>query len=260
LGACQQGIAQPSSAGAFVISVVRSAAWGGGEEGVWPVEVPPGSSVAQLKEKIEELYEVPCALQKLCQSDGVNAQVLEDSLNVESFHGRRVYLLPEELPMEQQEEMAAAALVMGGLRESMETAAAVEESLQGVQYKVYFERPADAGGKAAGRKVLITLDALTPVSEVQQLVEMELFGAVDVEPAFLVYEDRLMPDHLTLYHAGVDENRKTVVVAKERPPPTQEEQMLMQMLAGAINDGEELGTGNPSGGRGPRALNDRDSL
>merc|ERR1712160_216203 len=110
---------------------------------------------------------------------------------------------------------------------------AVEESLQGVSYRVNFERPADAGGSAAGKKLTLTFDAMALVADVQQIVEVEFFGSTDAEPAFLVFDNHLLPPHMPIHFGGIDDNGKTVVVAKERPPPTEDEQMMLANLLGA---------------------------
>ncbi|CAK0807352.1 unnamed protein product, partial [Prorocentrum cordatum] len=112
----------------------------------------------------------------------------------------------------------------------MEMSMALEESLKGVSYTVHFERPRDAGGSAAGKKVSLTFDALSLVGDVQQVVELELFGAAGKEPAFLLLDGASLPPHLPLHLAGVDESGKTITVAKERPPPTDEEQLLAAAL------------------------------
>merc|ERR1719469_656273 len=111
----------------------------------------------------------------------------------------------------------------------MEVNAAVEESLKDVTYKVTFERPRDAGGKAAGKKITLTLDALAPVENVQQMVEMELFGKTGDEPAFLIREGRLLPPFAPLFHLGVVDGT-TVTVAKEQPPLTEEERLMSTMF------------------------------
>merc|ERR550539_1133598 len=99
----------------------------------------------------------------------------------------------------------------------MEMGMALEESLQGVQYKVNFERPTDAGGSAAGKKITLTLDALALVGDVQQMVEVELFGKAGTEPVFLVFEQQLLTADVPIFHCGIQENGKTVTVAKEQP-------------------------------------------
>ncbi|CAK0807351.1 unnamed protein product [Prorocentrum cordatum] len=84
----------------------------------------------------------------------------------------------------------------------MEMSMALEESLKGVSYTVHFERPRDAGGSAAGKKVSLTFDALSLVGDVQQVVELELFGAAGKEPAFLLLDGASLPPHLPLHLAG----------------------------------------------------------
>jgi len=254
--------------GPVVVSVVRTASWGmGSEEDVWQVEVPRGATAAQLKAQIEELYEVPGAMQKLSTSTAEDATAIEDSVKVESLAAGRIYLHPapaldagpfdpgmmgalptgedheamaqmmgslvgetqESMEMGMDEDQMMSSLV-GEAQESMEMRMALVESLRGVSYTVHFERPRDAGGAAAGRKVSLTLDALSLVSDIQQIVELELFGAAGKEPAFLLLNGASLPSHLSLHLAGVDENGRTVTVAKEPPPLSGEEQMLAAAL------------------------------
>jgi len=54
--------------------------------------------------------------------------------------------------------------------------------------------------------VSLTLVALSLVSDIQQIVELELFGAAGREPAFLLLNDASLPPHLPLLLAGVDED------------------------------------------------------
>merc|ERR1719382_1050428 len=66
----------------------------GEEEDVWQVEVPAKATVKDLKAKIEELYEVPCQMQKLSKSRTASDPALEDTLEVESLAKQKIYLLP----------------------------------------------------------------------------------------------------------------------------------------------------------------------
>mmetsp|Transcript_76394 Transcript_76394/g.210992 ORF Transcript_76394/g.210992 Transcript_76394/m.210992 type:complete len:273 (+) Transcript_76394:48-866(+) len=228
MGATCSAPGAAAASGATVISVVRSGAWGlGADEDVWQVEVPSTATLAELKVKIEELYDVPQDLQKLAAGDDPSAPGLEDTVQVSTLERQKLWLHPNGPSEEEQEAMTAA--ILGAAQESMEISQAVEESLQGVTYQVNFERPSDAGGQAAGKKVTLTLEALALVGDVQQMVEVELFGAAGTEPAFLVFEGAPLPGHSTLYHAGIEDG-KTVMVAKERPP-TDEEQLLALMAA-----------------------------
>lgn len=228
----------------MMVSVVRTTAWGmGQEDDVWPVELAAGATVAELKAKIEELYDVPVHEQKLANSGDAEAPALDDGSRVSAaLQGQRIYLQPAFA--EDMEQLAAG--FFAAAQENMEMSAAVVESLQGVSYKVHFHRPETAGGQAAGKRVTLTLDALSVVGDVQQIVEMELFGTTGSEPAFLVFEGNLLPEHLTIYHCGLEDG-KTVEVVKDRPPPSEAEQLMGSLLAagagyedipqGALGDG-----------------------
>merc|ERR1712087_972087 len=144
----------------------------------------------------------------------------------------------------QAEAMAGA--FMGQLQEAAETDQALVESLQGVTYRVNFERPQDAGGQAAGKKVLVELDALANMEVVKQMVEVEMFGAVGAEPAFLVFQGTPLPPHLTLFHCGVEEG-STIQVVKE-PPPTGESQLLAMLAAAGGQDSAGLAAATAAAG------------
>jgi hypothetical protein len=224
-----------------VLTVVRTARWGlGEEEDLWQVEVLGTATVRELKAKIEELYEVPQQAQRLSLGSGDTEPALEEESQVEALAGKRVYLNPVALtdllggglgapPPEAEAALTGMAeALMGAAREAQETDEALRQSLQGVTYKVTFERPQEAGGRAAGKRVCLELDALAQVETVQQMVEIELFGAAGAEPAFLLFQSLPLPPHISLFHAGVVDG-KTVVVSKERPPHPAEQ--LLGMLA-----------------------------
>jgi len=229
-----------------VLSVVRTTAWGlGAEEDVWQVEVPAVATVADLKAKIEELYEVPRDMQSLTLSGGEpssEAPTLEDTVKAETLEGKRVYMNPSREALAGEEAIAGMAeMMMGAVQEMVQMDAAMVESLQGVMYKVWFERPADAGGVAAGKRIQLELDPLSLMSDVQRMVELELFGEAGKEPAFMVVNGTSVPPDISLFHARVEDGM-TVIVAKERPPLTEEEMILQGLVGGdpsilaALND------------------------
>merc|ERR1712136_350151 len=86
-----------------------------------------------------------------------------DTVGADAFVGQRLYLFPA---MEEGEDGEAEAALMGmealleAAQEAAEVNAAMEQSLQGVAWVLYFHRPEDAGGPAAGRKIQLQLDAL----------------------------------------------------------------------------------------------------
>mmetsp|Transcript_41440 Transcript_41440/g.119368 ORF Transcript_41440/g.119368 Transcript_41440/m.119368 type:complete len:253 (+) Transcript_41440:56-814(+) len=238
LGACGGGAAPRAPGAPIVFSVVRTTAWGlGDEEDVWQVEVPAAATVADVKQQVETLYEVPAVAQSLSLESGASAAPLDDAEKVEPLCGKRLYLNPAASGAVVDEEGLndMAAMMMGAVAEAAQVDAALVQSLEGVTYNVTFERPQAAGGAAAGKKARLTLDPLAFVGDVQQMVEVELFGATDKEPAFLIVQGRLAPAHMTLFHAGVEDG-STVTVAKERPPPTEEEMMLQGLMAGGLPD------------------------
>lgn len=225
----------------MVLTIVRSANWGlGTEEDIWQVEILGTATVCELKAKIEELYEVPQQLQRLSLGTAEADPALEDSSEVESLAGKRVHLHPVSFPdllggFGSPSPEAAAAIsgmtqaIMGAAQEAQETEQALRESLCGVKYKVIVVRPQEAGGQAAGKRVTLELDALAQIQTVQNIVEVELFGAIGVEPAFLMFQDAPLPPHIALFHAGIDDG-KLIVVSRE-PPPHPAEQLLGMLAA-----------------------------
>merc|ERR1719343_927030 len=212
------------------------------------------SKVRDLKAKIAELYEVPAEGQRLALTAGAADPALEDDAAVEPLAGKRIYMNP--IPFEEMLGVAAgqaaaageamAGALMGQLQEAAETDQALLESLQGVTYRVHFERPQDAAGQAAGKRVLVELDALASMEVVKQMVEVEMFGAVGAEPAFLVFQGTPVPPQLTLFHCGVEEG-STVQVVKE-PPPTGESQLLAILAAATGQDTAALAAVAAAGG------------
>lgn len=216
----------------ILLTIVRSAVWQGGNgEDQWQVEVQEGETVADVKRKIAELYEVPAPFQRLQSSDVEGIPGFEDSVGIDALLscGGRIYLHPEEsgvdtmapavdpatLAMEHilQEEFQTRQVYM---QERAEALAALAASLQGVTYTVRFLRPESAGGTAAGRTVTLTLDAMALVGDVQAMVEVELFGKIqDDEAVVLTLEGVPLPLHVPLHFAGVSGDGMTVVVASE---------------------------------------------
>jgi len=243
--ACRGGnIATQNPSGPRIIGVVRSSAWGmGGDEDVWHVEMPREATIVDLKAKIEELYDVPRHAQKLVRSNDPSAPALDDTDKVDTLERQRVHLLPAPVnfasmglgatsPEQQDAMQGMAQAFLGAAQESMETSAAIQESLRGVTYKVCFHRPADAGGRAAGKTISLDLDALATVGDMQQMVEVELFGSTGAETVFLTFEGHLLPPHFPLHHVGIDDGT-TVEVAKDMPALNDHEQLLAGLLGGA---------------------------
>lgn len=210
--------------------MVRTTAWGyGDEEDTWQVEVPGTAKVRELKAKIEDLYNISVGEQRLSLAAALSEPALDDDAEVEPLIGKKIYMNPEVLPSHPGEEVFAQALMARAEEDQ-----AVMESLQGVTYKVNFERPQEAGGNAAGKKVTLELDALADIDTVQQMVMVEM--GLGEEPAVLVFENRLMLPHLTLYQAGVEDG-KTILVVKEAPPD-EEQQQLLSLLGGFAVEGD----------------------
>lgn len=247
-----------SPGSALVLSVVRTAAWGmGDEEDIWQVAVMGTDKVRDVKAKVADLYAVLAEAQRLSLTAPADAEEISDDAEVEQFANKKIYLnpsipaemvgdgadLPILIPGEDEGVQAAMAeSLLGEMEDAAQANQAIMESLQGVTYNVNFERPQDAGGEAAGKKVQLILEALAQVEIVQQMVEAEMFGGLDKEPAFLVYEGQYVMPHLTLHHYGIEEG-STVQVLKERPE-TEQDQILAMLAAGGDADA------GPSGAAG----------
>lgn len=248
-----------------MLTVIRTANWGmGSEEDALQVEVLGTATVKELKSKIEELYEVPQQMQRLSLGREAAEAALEEVSTCEALVGKRVYLQPATMadlmgslpdllqqaglpapPPEAQAAMASMTEAMlGAAQEAQLTNQALRESLEGVKYAVTFERPREAGGAAAGQRVMLQLDALAKLGAVQQLVEVELFGAAGKEPAFLLFCGLPVPLQACLFDLGIDDG-KTVVVSKERPPHPAEQLLGLLSSAGL---GGALPAGLPFGG------------
>ena len=109
---------------------------------------------------------------------------------------------------------AAGAAMLEALMEAEQNQEALRNSLEGVMYKVTFQRPASAGGAAAGKSVQLELEPLLLAEEAQALAELELFGQAGREPVFMVYQGRPIPPQDSLFDAGIEDN-STIVLEKE---------------------------------------------
>jgi len=219
---------------------------GPGQDDEWQVEVPREATVAQLKERVEELYEVPVFVQQLQLTRGVGDPTLPDDTRVESFAAQPVYLLAQNeavsmhdgpLPGHEAIDELQEALQVA-MQERADTARALQESLAGVTYQITFLRPTEAGGAAAGKQVRLTLDALSLAGDAQCMAELELFGAVGLEPCFLTFGAVFLEAEMPIHMAGVGDG-DTLTLGKEMPHEDDdlEEQAL---LASQIASIEEL--------------------
>eukprot|EP00933_Yihiella_yeosuensis_P080843 TRINITY_DN94358_c0_g1_i1.p1 TRINITY_DN94358_c0_g1~~TRINITY_DN94358_c0_g1_i1.p1 ORF type:complete len:263 (-),score=47.80 TRINITY_DN94358_c0_g1_i1:280-1068(-) len=223
---CGPSVATSASQGKALITVIRSNAWGlGDEEDHWPVEVPADSTVMHLKQQIEELYELPAESQKLSTSRDPEVAGLDDNNRINTLGSRQIYLHPQETEATEEDQEAFNQL-MGGfaaaMQETLATNAALAESLQGVLYTVHFQRPLDAGGIAAGKIVTLTFEAMALTGDIQGIVETELFGRIGAEPAYLFYNGEYLDPQVPLHFCGVDEDGKTVQVMRAEPPPQEQ--------------------------------------
>lgn len=235
----ENGSGNASSSGSgppIILTVIRSRAWGLDFEDTWEVEVPAAATVADFKAVIEDLYNVVAEAQLLTLSPGASVEnQLNNDVKVQSLKGKKVYLEPRPLPASMMiptdTEQAAALAEMAEILNAAQAADHhMEDALRDVKYKVTFERPPNAGGRAAGKRVQMELPALELVGTAQQLVELEMFGEIGAEAVFMVLEGELLPTDVPLFHAGVEEGT-TVILATEPPPLTEEEQQMFQLLA-----------------------------
>jgi len=266
LGRCAPaGRGQRTADGNVILSVVRTKHWGLGDtEDTWLVEVGPTATVADLKVTIEQLYDVSYESQLLSTKRYdylAYREALQDTLPIDGFAKQKIYLFPspdaiERLALNGQRRVvegevdfqfaggagqAPIAVTQGtplADQENAELNTALEESLRGVTYQVNFHRPESAGGAAAGRRLCLAIDALALVDDVQQLVELELFGAVGVEPAFLHLGGTALLPTVTFFQAGVQDGA-TVEVSTE-PPAYYGVTVTEDVLRGMLEAGQTV--------------------
>lgn len=262
LGQCAPGRGQRTADGNLVLAIVRSRMWGLGDtEDVWLVEIGATATVGELKSKIEALYDVAYASQTLSlrAKEYLAWQFpLEDATPVETVAKQKIYLFPSPeawgrlqatvggsgtrykpptrlMPFSgsgsrRQEAILQTHQAALRTQEQFEINAALEASLSGVTYEVHFHRPESAGGAAAGRRVQLAVEPLDIVDDVQQLVELELFGAVGVEPAFLHFQGAALSPTITLFQAGVEDG--AIVQVSTEPPPVFGVTISQDVMAG----------------------------
>eukprot|EP00928_Gymnodinium_smaydae_P032333 TRINITY_DN23444_c0_g2_i2.p1 TRINITY_DN23444_c0_g2~~TRINITY_DN23444_c0_g2_i2.p1 ORF type:complete len:255 (+),score=66.46 TRINITY_DN23444_c0_g2_i2:43-765(+) len=216
----------------WLVKVIRTGDWGlGAEDDTWSVEVPEAATVYDLKAHIEDLYDVPVQIQRLSLSREPREPALEDAAPVSELGEKRVYLLPvspddamsamlagmqDDADAEEAYLASVTEQLMGAAQEASETRAALEESLKDVTYDVIFSRPLECGGKAPGKEVALSLDALALVGDVQQMVEIELFDAVGAEPAVLVFNGQPLRRDESLYAVGIENGSFVQVLTEQR--------------------------------------------
>jgi hypothetical protein len=228
-----------------VRDVLRSSVFTDGEtEDEWQVEVDEDGTVADVKRQIEELDQFPMPYQRLQVDDNHVTPCFEDSVDVRELRRyERIYLHPQSpedmgeignptmLAAVEPEELAAEHMLkeefMAAIaqeQENRETLVALLASLDNVTYNVRFLRPQSAGGVAAGKSVVLQVGALALVGDVQDLVEMELFGRSmqDTEGVALCLNDEPLPLDAPLHFVGVTDG-VTVVVAAEIPRPEEKD-------------------------------------
>lgn len=213
----------PAAAGgeAVMLTVIRSARLTPGQsDDIWQVEVPSTACVWDVKDKIEELYDIPIEAQRL-QPLEEGCEAWPNDCGVDVLAQQPFYLVASDSAdagadnVDEAEERDFQAYC-AAMEEKGQEVMAVEESLRGVQYKVRFSRPESTGGLAPGRNAWLLVDALSLISDVQLQVEQQLFGGPGREtaPVFLTFNGQPLPPHLPLHFTGVGDG-DTVIVAAE---------------------------------------------
>lgn len=91
---------------------------------------------------------------------------------------------------------------------------AVVESLRGVTYQLRVVRPEAAGGRAAGKRVELKLEALMLVGDAQTMSAAKLLGRfAGREPAYLSFAGQVLPPDMPLHFAGIGDGDTLLLVA-----------------------------------------------
>lgn len=209
------------------LAIICSSLWSeGDEEDIWHVEVAATASIAEVKSKITEVYGVPEAMQRLQAGPDPGDACFNGTTLATDLAQQPFYLLPaandgDPRPEQYNEEGFGAEQDLDDpeieMQEQAEAARALQESLQGVMYKVNFLRPDGAGGHAAGKRVCLELDALAMVCDAQAMVEVELFGAAGSEPAHLAFNGQPLPPQIPLHCAGIGDGDTVIVESSTLP-------------------------------------------
>jgi hypothetical protein len=177
--------------------------------------------VAQVKNKIAELYGVPEEDQRLQLTPDEGDSALPDSLRLPEFLGQRsVHLLPAGLTSSrelQEEEERSFRVYEAAAAEQAAAQSAAMESLSSIEHRIRFVRPPGAGGKVREKAVWLTLGALTPMQQVYQKVQDEMDSD---HPLFLTFNGQLLPPEITLHFAGISDG--DTVVAEWEPPASRD--------------------------------------
>eukprot|EP00930_Biecheleria_cincta_P099109 TRINITY_DN90754_c0_g1_i1.p1 TRINITY_DN90754_c0_g1~~TRINITY_DN90754_c0_g1_i1.p1 ORF type:complete len:289 (-),score=63.19 TRINITY_DN90754_c0_g1_i1:192-1058(-) len=91
---------------------------------------------------------------------------------------------------------------------------AVVESLRGVTYHLRVVRPEAAGGRAAGKRIELKLEALMLVGDAQAISAAKLLGRfAGREPAYLSFAGQVLPPDLPLHFAGIGDGDTLLLLA-----------------------------------------------
>lgn len=214
-----------------VLTIVRSCLWADGAgEDVWKVEVDSKATIAELKARIADLYEVPKEEQRLQRTKDPNDHCLPDSARIGELGRQPVYLLPVaagspapdlsdiHLEMVQDEEASdeeRESQFFERLQAQEQQQAALVESLEKVTYGVHIVLDASLA-KGNVPPLHLTLAALAPVGSAQESAEVKFFGIAGERPFCIVFNGQPLPPNYPLHFAGVRDG-DTLVLATGSP-------------------------------------------
>jgi len=209
----------------YIFTIIRSELWGAenGPEDVWQVEVPRSASALELKQQILELYGVPVEAQRLQCTPSPEDECLDDQAVVAHVLGTSARVQSADVPLHLLPSASWLDGVSSSLRRQQDASQAAAdadeqrafiESLRGVSYRLQIVRPEAAGGRAAGKRVELKLEALMLAGNAKAIAEAQLLGrASGREPAYLMFAGQVLPPEISLHFAGVADGDTLLLAA-----------------------------------------------
>lgn len=205
--------AAPAPPSTHVTVTLYCPAHAGAAEDAWQVEVPRGATIAELKAKVAELYEVPVELQEIRRD--VDSASLADTdpldtdprLNEDVLH---LLVKGQQGPLgalfggDMSGLMNMAQGFLGNLanvvNESAQMNEAMEQSLADVTYNLNVVLPGRAG--KADTRCKLPLSAMAFVGDVTEAARLEL-NIGSAQHFQLTYGGQALPESMTVHAAGL---------------------------------------------------------
>eukprot|EP00747_Dinoflagellata_sp_TGD_P187478 gnl/TRDRNA2_/TRDRNA2_45182_c0_seq1.p1 gnl/TRDRNA2_/TRDRNA2_45182_c0~~gnl/TRDRNA2_/TRDRNA2_45182_c0_seq1.p1 ORF type:complete len:248 (-),score=50.63 gnl/TRDRNA2_/TRDRNA2_45182_c0_seq1:54-797(-) len=193
------------------------------DEDTLPVHIERAATFGDLKRRLEELYEFPCALQVLKRD--VDGPALVDTEPLACAEGDVLYLwIAGPSPVM---DMSAQGTILGVDRllqdmvasatqaatQMAELGQAMQESLNNVTYTLNFVSRKGAGGRRKEQRCSLDLAATARVNEILEILALELNA--EGEPLSLEFGGQLLPAGLPLHALGVNTGDTLMVVRRD---------------------------------------------